>query len=53
MFLNCHNALQEANMKTLKAENPTLKHSQLQSLLFENWQKAAENPKNQAAGDED
>lgn len=36
-------------MPVLKAENPTLKHSQLQAMLFENWQKSSDNPKNQVA----
>jgi len=33
----------------LKQENPTLKFSQIKDLLFKQWQKAPENPLNQAA----
>ena len=39
---------EEEQMPVLKAFNPTLKFSQLKEMLFEQWQKAPENPVNQA-----
>jgi len=40
---------EEAQWDELKADNPTLRHSQLKELLWRQWQKAPENPLNQAA----
>ena len=40
---------EEAHWDELKADNPSLRHSQLKELLWRQWQKAAENPLNQAA----
>ncbi|XP_070505824.1 coiled-coil domain-containing protein 124-B [Chironomus tepperi] len=37
-------AYEEAQMPIIKAENPTLKLSQLKQIIFKNWQKAPENP---------
>lgn len=41
-------AYEEQMMPSLKAENPTLKRSQLLELLTKQWKKAPENPFNQA-----
>lgn len=38
---------EEREMPRLKAENPSLKFTQLKQLLFKNWQKSPENPMNQ------
>jgi len=40
---------EDKNLPLLKAEHPTLKHTQLKELIWKNWQKAAENPMNQSA----
>lgn len=37
---------EEAILPILKAENPSLKLSQLKQIIFKNWQKAPENPLN-------
>lgn len=39
---------EEKFMPILKAENPTLRLSQLRQLLKKQWQKSPENPMNQA-----
>jgi len=39
---------EETYLPVLKVENPSLKHSQLKERLWEQWQKAPENPINQA-----
>lgn len=39
-----YKAYESAQMPILKAENPTLKLSQLKQIIFKNWQKAPENP---------
>lgn len=39
-------AFEEARLKQLRVENPSLKHSQLKSLVFKEWQKSAQNPLN-------
>ena len=39
-----YKAYEEAQMPILKAENPSLKLSQLKQIIFKNWQKAPENP---------
>lgn len=41
-------AFEEREMPELKAQNPGLRHSQLKEKLFRMWQKAPENPFNQA-----
>lgn len=41
-----YKAYEEAEMPILKAENPSLKLSQLKQIIFKNWQKAPENPLN-------
>ncbi|CDJ26898.1 uncharacterized protein EMH_0076230 [Eimeria mitis] len=43
-----YRAYEEQMMPRLKAENPTLKRSQLLELLSKQWKKAPENPLNQA-----
>lgn len=40
---------EEAHWESLKADNPSLRHSQLKELLWRQWQKAPDNPINQAA----
>jgi len=40
-------AFEEKNLPDVRAENPTLKLSQLKELLWKQWQKAPENPLNQ------
>ena len=40
---------EEAQWESLKADNPSLRHSQLKELLWRQWQKAPSNPLNQAA----
>lgn len=42
-----YSAYEDREIPILKAQNPTLKLSQLKQLVFKNWQKAPENPKNQ------
>ena len=39
-----YKAYEDAQMPIIKAENPTLKLSQLKQIIFKNWQKAPENP---------
>ncbi|CBY08239.1 unnamed protein product [Oikopleura dioica] len=41
------NDFEQKRYKGLKAENPTLKRSQLRELLWKEWQKSPENPINQ------
>lgn len=41
-----YKAYEEAELPILKAENPSLKLSQLKQIIFKNWQKAPENPMN-------
>lgn len=41
-------AYEEEQMPKLRAENPSLRHTQLQQLLWKQWTKAPENPMNQA-----
>lgn len=40
-------AFEEANMPRIKAENPTLRLSQLKQILRKEWLKSPENPTNQ------
>ena len=40
-------AFEEANMPRIKAENPTLRLSQLKQILRKEWMKSPENPLNQ------
>ncbi|PFH37155.1 Coiled-coil domain containing 124 family protein [Besnoitia besnoiti] len=44
-----YKAYEEAWLPRLKAENPSLKRSQLMEMLNKQWRKAPENPMNQAA----
>lgn len=44
-----HKAYEEKMMPILKAENPSLKFTQLKELCWQNWLKAPENPHNQLA----
>lgn len=39
-----YKAYEDAQLPIIKAENPTLKLSQLKQIIFKNWQKAPENP---------
>lgn len=39
-----YKAYEDAQLPILKAENPSLKLSQLKQIIFKNWQKAPENP---------
>lgn len=41
-----YKAYEDAEMPIIKAENPSLKLSQLKQIIFKNWQKAPENPFN-------
>ena len=41
------NAFEQVRYRQLKAENPTLKRSQLKDILWKEWQKSPENPMNQ------
>ena len=41
------NDFEQKRYKNLKAENPTLKRSQLKDILWREWQKSPDNPKNQ------
>lgn len=40
-------AYEDAQLTRMKADNPSLKLSQLKQLIFKNWQKSPENPMNQ------
>jgi len=40
---------EDSQWEELKADNPSLRHSQLKELLWRQWQKAPQNPLNQAA----
>ncbi|CAL8111393.1 unnamed protein product [Orchesella dallaii] len=42
-----YHAFEEARLPILKAENPSLRLSQLKQLIFEEWKKSPENPMNQ------
>lgn len=42
-----YNAFEEARLPILKAENPSLRLSQLKQLIFEEWKKSPDNPLNQ------
>lgn len=42
-----YKAYEDAELKIMKAENPSLKLSQMKQIIFKNWQKAPENPLNQ------
>lgn len=44
-----YKAYEEAELPILKAENPSLKLSQLKQIIFKNWQKSPENPLNKTA----
>lgn len=44
-----YKAYEEAELPIIKAENPSLKLSQLKQIIFKNWQKAPENPLNKVA----
>lgn len=39
-----YKAYEDTQLPILKAENPSLKLSQLKQIIFKNWQKAPENP---------
>lgn len=41
-----YKAYEDAQLPIIKAENPSLKLSQLKQIIFKNWQKASENPFN-------
>jgi hypothetical protein len=41
-----YKSYEEAELPIIKAENPSLKLSQLKQIIFKNWQKAPENPFN-------
>ena len=41
------NEFEQKRYRELKAENPTLKRSQLKEILWREWQKSPDNPKNQ------
>ena len=43
---------EEAEWEQLKADNPSLRHTQLKEVLWKQWQKAPQNPLNQAAARE-
>lgn len=43
-----YNAFEAARLPILKAENPSLRLSQLKQLIFDEWKKSPENPMNQA-----
>lgn len=40
-------AYEESQLPSIKAQNPSLKLSQLKQIIFKNWQKSPENPLNQ------
>jgi len=42
-----YKAFEEARLPILKAENPSLRLSQLKNMIFEEWKKSPENPMNQ------
>lgn len=42
-----YNAFEEVNLPRLKAENPTLRLTQLKQLLRKEWLKSPQNPLNQ------
>jgi hypothetical protein len=39
-------AYEDAQLPIVKAENPSLKLSQIKQMIFKNWQKSPENPLN-------
>lgn len=41
-----YKAYEDAQLPQIKAENPSLKLSQLKQIIFKNWQKSPENPMN-------
>lgn len=41
-----YNAFEEIRLPQLKAENPSLRLSQLKQMLFDEWKKSPENPMN-------
>jgi len=41
-----YNAFEEKRLAILKAENPSLRLSQLKQLVFEEWKKSPDNPMN-------
>ena len=42
------NAYEQKRYRELKEENPSLKRSQLKDILWNEWQKSPENPRNQS-----
>lgn len=40
-------AYEDSELPIIKAQNPSLKLSQLKQLIFKNWQKSPQNPLNQ------
>ncbi|XP_063705318.1 coiled-coil domain-containing protein 124 [Culicoides brevitarsis] len=42
-----YKAYEDAQLTRMKADNPSLKLSQLKQIIFKNWQKSPENPMNQ------
>lgn len=44
-----YKAYEESELPVIKANNPSLKLSQLKQIIFKNWQKAPENPLNKNA----
>ncbi len=42
-----YNAFEAARLPILKAENPSLRLSQLKQMIFDEWKKSPENPMNQ------
>jgi len=45
-----YNAFEEARLPVLKAENPSLRLSQLKQMIFDEWKKSPENPMNKSMG---
>lgn len=43
-----YKAYEDAEFPIIKAQNPSLKMSQLKQIIFKNWQKSPENPLNKA-----
>lgn len=41
-----YKAYEDSQLPVIKAENPSLKLSQLKQMIFKNWQKSPENPLN-------
>lgn len=41
-----YNAFEEARLSILKAENPSLRLTQLKQKIFEEWKKSPDNPMN-------